>query len=133
MWTALTASIPASHMIDYFCRIGVNAGSYSAVSSACAVMRKRLGQDRILREGQELGSDFYISTFLFNRFRTSAGRAWVLTKRLKETSTQSRKKYRASGYVSKQEMSETVLIAIRRLLDGEKYLSPKTEDKLGHK
>ena len=40
----------------------------------------------------------------------------------------------ASGYVNKQEMSETVLIAIRRLLDGEKYLSPKTEeDTLGHK
>lgn len=50
----------------------------------------------------------------------------MLTKRLKETSTQSRKKYRASGYVSKQEMSETVLIAIRRLLDGEKYLSPNS-------
>ncbi len=39
----------------------------------------------------------------------------------------------ASGYVNKQEMSETVLIAIRRLLDGEKYLSPKTENTLGRK
>jgi len=39
----------------------------------------------------------------------------------------------ASGYVSKQEMSETVLIAIRGLLDGEKYVSPKTEEKLDHK
>jgi len=28
---------------------------------------------------------------------------------------------------------ETVLIAIRRLLDGERYVSPKTEVKLGHK
>jgi DNA-binding NarL/FixJ family response regulator len=31
----------------------------------------------------------------------------------------------ASGYVTKQEMSETVLIAIRRVLSGEKYVSPK--------
>ena len=39
----------------------------------------------------------------------------------------------ASGYVTKEEMSETVLLAIRCILDGEKYLSPKTEVKLGHK
>ncbi len=31
----------------------------------------------------------------------------------------------ASGYVTKQEMSETVLIAIRCVLGGEKYVSPK--------
>jgi len=31
----------------------------------------------------------------------------------------------ASGYVTKQEMGEIVLIAIRVVLDGEKYLSPK--------
>ncbi len=30
----------------------------------------------------------------------------------------------ASGYVAKQEMSETVLIAIRCVLDGRKYVSP---------
>ena len=39
----------------------------------------------------------------------------------------------ASGYVTKQEMSETVLIAIRRVLDGEKYLSAKTEVERIHK
>ncbi len=31
----------------------------------------------------------------------------------------------ASGYINKQEMSETLLIAIRRLLNGETYVSPK--------
>jgi DNA-binding NarL/FixJ family response regulator len=31
----------------------------------------------------------------------------------------------AGGYVTKQEMGETVLIAIRRVLNGEKYVSPK--------
>ena len=39
----------------------------------------------------------------------------------------------ASGYVTKQEMSETVPLAIRRVLNGQKYLSPTTEIKLGHK
>ena len=39
----------------------------------------------------------------------------------------------ASGYVSKHEMSETVLIAIRRVLNGEKYLSAKTEVERIHK
>ena len=39
----------------------------------------------------------------------------------------------ASGYVTKQETGDTVLIAIRRVLDGERYLSPKTENKLDHK
>ena len=39
----------------------------------------------------------------------------------------------ARGFVTKQEMSETVLIAIRRVLAGEKYVSPKIEDKFGHK
>jgi len=34
------------------------------------------------------------------------------------------------GYVNKQDMSESVLVAIRRLLDGGKYLSPKTDEKL---
>jgi DNA-binding NarL/FixJ family response regulator len=32
----------------------------------------------------------------------------------------------AGGYVTKQEMGETVLIAIRRVLSGRKYMSPKT-------
>jgi DNA-binding NarL/FixJ family response regulator len=32
----------------------------------------------------------------------------------------------ADGYVTKQEMSATVLIAIRRVLSGRKYMSPKT-------
>ncbi len=36
----------------------------------------------------------------------------------------------ASGYVTKQETSETLLIAIRRLLDGEKYVSPKIQARL---
>ena len=31
----------------------------------------------------------------------------------------------ANGYVSKQEMGETLLIAIRSVLDGETYLSPR--------
>jgi DNA-binding NarL/FixJ family response regulator len=31
----------------------------------------------------------------------------------------------ASGYVSKQEMSDALLVAIRSVLDGERYLSPK--------
>ena len=31
----------------------------------------------------------------------------------------------AGGYVTKQEMGETVLIAIRRVLNGKKYVSPK--------
>jgi len=31
----------------------------------------------------------------------------------------------AGGYVTKQEMGETVLIAIRRVLNGDKYVSPK--------
>lgn len=31
----------------------------------------------------------------------------------------------ASGYLTKQEMTETLLIAIRRVLDGQKYVSPK--------
>jgi DNA-binding NarL/FixJ family response regulator len=31
----------------------------------------------------------------------------------------------AGGYVTKQEMSETVLIAIRRVLSGRKHVSPK--------
>ena len=39
----------------------------------------------------------------------------------------------ASGYVIKEEMSDTVLLAVRRVLDGQKYLSPTTEIKLGHK
>ena len=43
------------------------------------------------------------------------------------------KKTGASGYVTKQEMSETVLIAIRRVLNGEKYLSAKTEVERIHK
>jgi len=30
----------------------------------------------------------------------------------------------ASGYVTKQEMSETLLVAMRSVLDGEKYVSP---------
>ena len=33
----------------------------------------------------------------------------------------------ASGYVTKQEMSEKVVIAIRRVLNGERYESPKTK------
>lgn len=36
----------------------------------------------------------------------------------------------ASGYVTKLETSETLLIAIRRLLDGEKYVSPKIQARL---
>ena len=39
----------------------------------------------------------------------------------------------ASGYVTKQEMSGTLLIAIRRLLDGEKHVRPRTEDTLDRK
>ena len=39
----------------------------------------------------------------------------------------------ASGYVTKQEMSETVPLAIRRVRDGEKHVSTKTEVTLGHK
>jgi DNA-binding NarL/FixJ family response regulator len=31
----------------------------------------------------------------------------------------------ASGYVTKQELNDTLLIAIRRVLDGEQYLSPQ--------
>ena len=31
----------------------------------------------------------------------------------------------AGGYVTKQEMNETVLIAIRRVLSGRKYVRPK--------
>jgi len=31
----------------------------------------------------------------------------------------------ASGYVTKREMTETLLVAIRSVLDGEKYVSPK--------
>lgn len=31
----------------------------------------------------------------------------------------------ASGYVTKQEMTETLLIAIRCVLRGEKYVSPR--------
>ena len=38
----------------------------------------------------------------------------------------------ASGYVNKQETTEAMLIAIRRVLDGEIYLSPKTEVILRH-
>ncbi len=37
----------------------------------------------------------------------------------------------ASGYVTKQEMSETLLIAIRCVLGGEKYESPKIAGALG--
>ena len=33
----------------------------------------------------------------------------------------------ACGYVTKQAMSETLLIAIRKVLGGERYLSPKIE------
>ncbi len=36
----------------------------------------------------------------------------------------------ASGYVTKQEMSETILIAIRRVLAGHKYVSPKIRQRL---
>jgi len=36
----------------------------------------------------------------------------------------------AGGYVTKQEMSETLLIAIRRVLNGEKYVSPKIRARL---
>ena len=36
----------------------------------------------------------------------------------------------ANGYVTKQEMSETMLIAIRRVLNGEKYVSPKIRARL---
>jgi DNA-binding NarL/FixJ family response regulator len=36
----------------------------------------------------------------------------------------------ASGYVSKQEMSETLLVAIRCVLDGERYLSARMSLKL---
>ena len=31
----------------------------------------------------------------------------------------------ATGYVSKQEMGDTLLAAIRAVLDGERYVSPK--------
>jgi DNA-binding NarL/FixJ family response regulator len=39
----------------------------------------------------------------------------------------------AIGYVTKQETGETVLIAIRRVLEGEEYLSPKIEAVLDNK
>jgi DNA-binding NarL/FixJ family response regulator len=36
----------------------------------------------------------------------------------------------ASGYVTKQELSETLLIAMRCVLDGEEYVSPKIREAL---
>jgi DNA-binding NarL/FixJ family response regulator len=36
----------------------------------------------------------------------------------------------ATGYVTKQEMTETLLVAIRCVLDGKKYVSPKIGDGL---
>jgi DNA-binding NarL/FixJ family response regulator len=39
----------------------------------------------------------------------------------------------ARGYVTKQQLDETVLVAIRRLLDGETYLSDKLETRLAAK
>lgn len=39
----------------------------------------------------------------------------------------------ANGFVSKQELSETLLIAIRSVLKGEQYLSPKIESGLDRK
>jgi len=39
----------------------------------------------------------------------------------------------ARGYVTKQQLDETVLLAIRRLLDGETYLSDKLEARLAAK
>jgi DNA-binding NarL/FixJ family response regulator len=36
----------------------------------------------------------------------------------------------AGGYVTKQELSATVLIAIRRVLKGEKYVSPRIREDL---
>ena len=39
----------------------------------------------------------------------------------------------ALGYVTKQQLDDTVLVAIRRLLDGEMYLSDKLEGRLAAK
>jgi DNA-binding NarL/FixJ family response regulator len=69
---------------------------------------------------------------LIRQSRTRVGSVPILVLTMHDGPLHAKRALRAgaSGYVSKQELSETLLIAMRRVLDGEEYVSPKIREAL---
>lgn len=79
------------------------------------------------------GADAGLS--LVNNIRSGYADLPVLVLTIHDASHYARRAFSAgaNGFVSKQELGETLLVAIRSVLKGEQYLSPKIESGLDRK